>query len=155
MNNYYPKITGSANPTFWDGECKPWLDAGRPNFSGDDITNKEWRSLRADILVEYNDTCANCGVQKNARMGCDHVMTRYEGGGNATHNLQLLCPSCNSRKGSLSLPKLQPWAGRLNKEKDSACMKLRLELSAYCKNMRKELKALGGHKECSLNSVWL
>ena len=144
MNNYYPKISGSANPTFWDGECKPWLDAGKPNFSGNTITNKEWRSLRADILVEYNDTCANCGMQQFTHMGCDHVMTRHEGGGNAPHNLQLLCRSCNSRKQTVSLPKLQPWVGEPNEETGARCKELRIEVSAHCKQMRIEIKALNG-----------
>jgi len=142
MNNYYPTIAGSANPIFWDGECQPWLDAGKPDFSGNSIGTTHWRNvLRPAILEEYNDTCANCGVQQFSHMGCDHVMTRNEGGGNAPHNLQLLCRSCNSRKNAVSLPKLQPWVGEPNEDKGGRCMELREELSAHCKQMRIEIKA--------------
>ena len=147
MNNYYPTITGNVNPKFWDGECQPWLDDGRPDYVEGVITSSEWKKvLRPAILKEYNNTCANCGVQKFSHMGCDHVMTRYEGGGNAMKNLQLLCRSCNSRKHALSLPKLQPWEGEPNEDKGGRCMELREELSAHCKQMRIEIKALRGGK---------
>jgi hypothetical protein len=145
MNNYYPKITGNENPTFWDKECKVWLDAGKPDYVNGAIKGAEWyKVLRPNTLKEYNNTCANCGVKKDRDMGCDHVMTRHEGGGNVQKNLQILCRSCNSRKQALSLPKLQPWVGPTNKENDARCMQLRKELSSHCKALRGEIKALYG-----------
>jgi len=143
MNNYYPTIAGSANPIFWDGECQPWLDAGKVGFVGNQRGTKEWREvLRPEAMREYNNTCANCGVQKRLPlMHCDHVMTKFEGGGNYQPNLQLLCNSCNCSKQALSLPKLQPWVGEPNEDGGARCMELRADLKAHCKQMRIEIKA--------------
>tara|TARA_B100000586_G_scaffold258606_1_gene223278 strand:+ start:707 stop:1138 length:432 start_codon:yes stop_codon:yes gene_type:complete len=138
MNNL--PIESRDNPHFWR-ECAQWLRDGSPDFSGNAINTAEWRNrLRPSILKEYNHTCAWCGWTQPTHMGCDHVMTRHEGGGNASHNLQLLCRSCNSRKQAVSLPKLAPWPHAVTNDKPEVYQKLREELSDICRHIRGNLR---------------
>ena len=130
------------NPTFW-GECVQWLKDGKPGFEGSCITNANWRNnLRPATLKAYNHTCAWCGFTANSRMGCDHVMTRKEGGGNAIHNLQILCGSCNSRKQAVSLPRLDPWPYPTTNDMPKVYMTRREELSTICQQIRREMQGV-------------
>ena len=130
------------NPHFWT-ECIEWLKEGRPGFEGNTISDSTWRNtLRPSTLESYNHTCAWCGWKASSHMGCDHVMTRKEGGGNAPHNLQILCRSCNSRKQAVSLPRLAPWPFPITNDLPMVYNSRRNELSEICREMRKNLKGL-------------
>ena len=130
------------NPYFW-AECVQWRKDGRPGYNGNEIGTPHWRNfLRPTTLETYNHTCAWCGWQASSHMGCDHVMTRKEGGGNALHNLQILCRSCNSRKQAVSLPRLAPWPFPPTNDMPEVYTARRLELSAICKEIRRDLQGL-------------
>lgn len=54
-----------------------------------------------DIRDRYGWRCANCGSYDNVEF--DHVKPLSEGGANTVDNLQLLCKSCNIRKGTRTI----------------------------------------------------
>ena len=56
-------------------------------------TNAEWKELK-----EFFGECVICGNKE--KIVKDHIIPIYEGGSDAITNLQPLCSSCNSRKGS-------------------------------------------------------
>ncbi len=57
-------------------------------------TEQEWRAL----CVEYKNRCACCN--KRAKLTKDHVVSIYRGGTDNIDNIQPLCQSCNSSKGT-------------------------------------------------------
>lgn len=65
-------------------------------------TRQEYRSMRdalMDALITRDGKyCKSCGTTEN--MSIDHVVPVVKGGKNVISNLQLLCRSCNSRKGA-------------------------------------------------------
>ena len=54
-------------------------------------------SKRKRILLRGKGRCMKCGSKKNLEI--DHVVPLARGGSNRLENLQLLCQSCNRRKG--------------------------------------------------------
>jgi 5-methylcytosine-specific restriction endonuclease McrA len=65
-------------------------------------TRKEFgaksRQLFSDLVVRDGPTCKHCGTSQNLTI--DHIFPVYWGGTNSMDNLQLLCKSCNSKKGT-------------------------------------------------------
>jgi len=62
-----------------------------------EYTKDEWQ----DVLVRYGMTCAICGHPFTARSATvDHFVPLSAGGPAFISNIQPLCKSCNSRKGS-------------------------------------------------------
>ena len=61
---------------------------------GGSFTAKEWLG----VLAKFNDRCAHCG--KPEKLTVDHIVPRSKGGNDKTYNLQVLCGSCNSHKGT-------------------------------------------------------
>jgi len=59
-----------------------------------DYTAKEWRRL----CRFYDNRCLACGLKK--KLEVDHVVPLTKGGSNDLSNLQPLCRSCNSKKGT-------------------------------------------------------
>lgn len=63
---------------------------------------KQWNSIRPSVspVVMERDgaVCAWCGSKENLTI--DHITPISGGGTNDLSNLQVLCQSCNSRKGS-------------------------------------------------------
>jgi 5-methylcytosine-specific restriction endonuclease McrA len=55
-------------------------------------------SLRWDVWERDNFTCLNCGSRKFLRV--DHIIPESKGGTTTIGNLQTLCHSCNSKKGT-------------------------------------------------------
>lgn len=57
------------------------------------------RKRRRQWLVwAYGSKCAKCGAEKNLTI--DHVVPICKGGGHNIENLQILCRSCNNKKGA-------------------------------------------------------
>lgn len=68
-------------------------------------------SVRREVIEKYNATCVYCekeglkapNADKNFRAAIDHIVSLHEGGSNELSNLQLLCTTCNVRKGTMSM----------------------------------------------------
>jgi len=54
--------------------------------------------LRQQILKRYGYKCVHCGGDKNLTI--DHIKPYSKNGSDEEHNLQVLCRSCNSKKGN-------------------------------------------------------
>ena len=54
-------------------------------------------SKRKRVLLRDKGRCVKCGSRENLEI--DHVVPLARGGSNRLENLQLLCRSCNRRKG--------------------------------------------------------
>lgn len=55
-------------------------------------------SLRWDVFKRDDFRCCDCGSRDNLR--ADHIVPESQGGPTELTNLQTLCATCNSRKGS-------------------------------------------------------
>lgn len=60
------------------------------------LRTEEYRQLIEKVGTD--PSCAHCGTELD--LSVDHIIPRYEGGTNDANNLQVLCRSCNSRKGT-------------------------------------------------------
>jgi 5-methylcytosine-specific restriction endonuclease McrA len=65
--------------------------------------------LAARLKEIYASPCARCGAPENIH--ADHVIPLSKGGHHAAYNLQPLCGSCNSSKGSRLTPLLPEKCG--------------------------------------------
>lgn len=54
--------------------------------------------LRKLVFIRDSYTCVNCGTDKN--LSIDHIIPWSLGGKTEYENLQVLCRSCNSKKGN-------------------------------------------------------
>ena len=58
--------------------------------------------LRTIFYTEYGKPCRYCSRKMTLRnMVCDHIIPLAKGGDSVIKNLQLICKSCNTRKGPL------------------------------------------------------
>jgi 5-methylcytosine-specific restriction endonuclease McrA len=58
------------------------------------FTAKQWRNL----CDKYSNRCLDCGRKR--KLTADHVVPLSKGGTNRISNIQPLCGSCNSKKGT-------------------------------------------------------
>ena len=56
----------------------------------------QWRKLREIVIRRDQGTCQACGMEGSH---VDHIVPRRLGGDDTLSNLQLLCATCNLRKG--------------------------------------------------------
>ncbi len=56
------------------------------------------QKVRAELLEKYNYKCVQCGSEESLHV--DHIIPVRCGGSDDINNLQILCQSCNSSKGS-------------------------------------------------------
>ena len=54
--------------------------------------------LRWEVFKRDDFRCRRCGTRDD--LSCDHVFPEFKGGQTTLGNLQTLCRSCNSRKGT-------------------------------------------------------
>ena len=65
-----------------------------------DITSKDLKEL---FLEFYGKECRYCDkILRINTIVCDHIVPLSKGGDSIKENLQLICRSCNSRKGPLN-----------------------------------------------------
>ena len=76
--------------------------------------------LRDLFLKHYGKPCRYCKRKLTIKnMVCDHVVPLVKGGGSDIDNLQLICKSCNTRKGPLdekSFRRILKWLSRNDEE---------------------------------------
>ena len=89
-----------------------------------DITLDEVREM---ILSYYCQACKYCNRQLDVtNIVCDHIDPLSNGGGSVADNLQMICSSCNTRKGNLSdtdYRKLINWLAKQSKDMRSYVMR--------------------------------
>jgi|TARA_Y100000310_G_scaffold59983_1_gene55371 5-methylcytosine-specific restriction endonuclease McrA len=58
--------------------------------------------LKQMFLDSYGEECKYCEKELNIRtIACDHIIPLSKGGESVIENLQLICKTCNTRKGPL------------------------------------------------------
>ena len=68
----------------------------------------DWDELKEELLIIQNGKCAGCKVtMPMGGMEKDHIIPEVKGGQDVRTNIQLLCGSCNSKKGSDSMETLR------------------------------------------------
>ena len=78
----------------------------RKQQAGGSFTSKEWRKLCA----RYNFTCLCCGKREpKISLTVDHVVPLSKGGTNFIDNIQPLCISCNTSKGTRAIDYRANW----------------------------------------------
>lgn len=73
----------------------------RKRGNGGSFTTMEWRAL----CGWFGGVCLSCG---NSELTVDHVVPIHMGGRNSIENLQPLCRSCNSSKGTRTIDYRNP-----------------------------------------------
>jgi 5-methylcytosine-specific restriction endonuclease McrA len=91
-----------------------------------DISSKDLKEL---FLVLYGKECRYCDkILRINTIVCDHIVPLSKGGDSTRENLQLICRSCNSRKGPLKeedFLKIVKWISKQSMEvKDYLLRKL-------------------------------
>jgi 5-methylcytosine-specific restriction endonuclease McrA len=61
------------------------------------LLNSGWRKIRRAVLDNHHGGCVTCGAEYPLEV--DHIIPRCRGGTHEWANLQVLCRTCNRRKG--------------------------------------------------------
>ena len=67
----------------------------------DKLNSRRYKAQRERVFARDGRRCAYCGIDEG-EMHIDHILPRVNGGDHSLENLQVLCKSCNLRKGKLS-----------------------------------------------------
>lgn len=83
----------------YDIYCKHWEETRRHiEIQRRLMNSKQRRKFLAELEKRYGLICAACGSAEDLRI--DHIKAVSRGGFSSLENLQLLCNSCNSDKGT-------------------------------------------------------
>lgn len=63
---------------------------------------KNYRSIFKKLMIKYKFQCVHCNCKENLTI--DHIIPVSKGGKDDIENLQILCKSCNSKKGVKEWP---------------------------------------------------
>jgi len=98
-------------PVADEPEVQPFL---KPAPSGERNTRAIPQDVKIEVAVRDGGRCRQCGSNKELHF--DHVIPWSKGGPNTVDNIQLLCGTCNRRKGADDIPAelppspyRQPW----------------------------------------------
>lgn len=61
---------------------------------------KNYKKIFNDLLHKYKFACVHCGEKDEQKLTIDHIVPVAKGGTDDYSNLQILCRSCNSAKGT-------------------------------------------------------
>lgn len=61
---------------------------------------RQYQTIFKQLLHKYNFACVLCGEVEQKKLAIDHIHPVARGGTDDFNNLQILCKSCNSRKGA-------------------------------------------------------
>lgn len=75
-----------------------WGHDRRRKASPNSIRRKNWLAIRPVVFERDGYTCVYCGATDD--LAADHIYPQSKGGSDDLDNLQTLCRSCNSRKGT-------------------------------------------------------
>jgi hypothetical protein len=84
--------------TWWSSVAGEYLTWPNPERERGYVKQKISPSLRTTVFERDTYRCRHCGGFRSLRV--DHIVPESKGGPTALHNLQTLCESCNSRKGT-------------------------------------------------------
>lgn len=59
-----------------------------------------YKKIFQELLHKYNFMCCWCGTKEKSKLTIDHIIPTSKGGSDEIGNLQILCRSCNSKKGA-------------------------------------------------------
>ena len=81
------------------GGCGALINSGSycPRCRPRNGSTRQWRSVRAEVLLRDGFTCQRCGAPASH---ADHIQPVHFGGGDHESNLQALCERCNLSKGT-------------------------------------------------------
>lgn len=90
----------SANPGLVISDDRKRIRRERIKKYGGAHSIGEWETLKA----QYNWTCPACSrAEPEIKLTRDHIVAVAKGGSDNIENIQPLCVSCNSRKGTKSI----------------------------------------------------
>ena len=62
--------------------------------------------LRLQVIDRDNGRCRACGIGDVDSLECDHIVPESQGGKDTLGNMQILCHTCNNRKGKTNVGEL-------------------------------------------------
>jgi hypothetical protein len=60
----------------------------------------QYKKIFKELLYKYKFKCVQCEENNEKRLTIDHIIPVSKGGSDEIKNLQILCRSCNSKKGN-------------------------------------------------------
>ena len=95
---------------FGPQRCKVQAVRSKPKRTLD-VTEREWRRLRAAVFARDRYTCVYCDATPPvALLQADHVKARASGGLSTMDNLVTSCGPCNASKRAIPLEQWRPSA---------------------------------------------
>lgn len=98
-------VTGLSSYSLIDNSGPVWFVCNWEHYTGKTereytryAFNRRRKETFTALVNRDGEYCQHCGVTRD--LSVDHVLAIANGGGNELNNLQLLCRSCNSRKGA-------------------------------------------------------